>query len=344
MKVVLIATAFSILATSGSMGVAQEALPLWAQVPATISPDWSAFFAEKGKVRDQAMPAPDDREGWMTVQAAAGAQNAAAAEALAQGLGVELRDAEIGGVPVVEIIPADPVSSDKIGVYTHGGAYVVGVAKTPQAVLFAVATGLKVISIEYTLAPQSQCRDTTGEVVSVFAALAKEGISGRDVVLAGDSAGGGLAAGSVLRMRDEGMEMPAALVLWSPWADITETGDTYTTLRDAEVNYTYKNVLGPSANAYADLNDQRNPYVSPVYGNFAAGFPPTLIQGGGTRELFASNFIRLYQALDQSGQTVKLDLYEGMPHVFMAQLPGSPEAKAALAKTGAWVHQYLLRK
>lgn len=60
--------------------------------------------------------------------------------------------------------------------------------------------------------------------------------------------------------------------------------------------------------------------------------------------MFASNFIRLYQAIDQSGQTVKLDLYEGMPHVFMAQLPDTPEAKVALAKTGAWVDQYLLRK
>ncbi|SFH99366.1 alpha/beta hydrolase [Albimonas pacifica] len=344
MKLHLIATAFSVLAASGSVGAAQDSQPLWAQAPTTISPDWSAFFAEKGKNRDQTVPAPDDVDGWTTVRTAAGAQNAAAAEVLAAGLGITFRDTEIGGVPVVEIIPADPVGDDRIGVYTHGGAYVLGVAKTPQAVLFAAATGLKVISIEYTLAPHAQWDQATGEVVSVFAALAEAGVGGRDIVLAGDSAGGGLAAGSVLRMRDEGLEMPAALVLWSPWADVTETGDTYRTLRDAEANYTYRAVLGPSAIAYADEADQRNPYVSPVYGDFAAGFPPTLIQGGGTRELFVSDFIRLYQALDQSGRTVKLDLYEGMPHVFIAQRPASPEAKAAFAKTGAWVDQHLLRK
>ncbi len=157
-----------------------------------------------------------------------------------------------------------------------------------------------------------------------------------DIVLYGNSAGGGLSAGSVLKMRDQGMEMPAALILWSPSSDITETGDSYVTLRDAEPFFTYRDVLGPSALAYADATDHRHPYVSPVYGDFTIGFPPTLIQGG-AKEIFLSNFVRLYQALDQAGQTVKLDLYEGMPHVFMAALPESPKSRAAVGKAGDWV-------
>jgi monoterpene epsilon-lactone hydrolase len=129
--------------------------------------------------------------------------------------------------------------------------------------------------------------------------------------------------------------------LRSPWADITETGDSYVTLREAEPYYTYKHILGPSALAYADVNDHKNPYVSPVYGDFSQGFPPTLIQGG-TKEIFLSNFIRLYQSLDQAGQTTKLDIYEGMPHVFVSTLPETAESQAATAKVRNWVSEYLI--
>ncbi len=95
-----------------------------------------------------------------------------------------------------------------------------------------------------------------------------------------------------------------------------------------------------SDNQGADPAEQKHPYVSPVYGDFSTGFPPTLIQGG-TKEIFLSNFIRLYQALDTSGQTVKLDLYEGMTHVFQPRLPDSPESTTALKKMAAFLEQHL---
>lgn len=161
-----------------------------------------------------------------------------------------------------------------------------------------------------------------------------------DIAIYGDSAGGGMAAGVVLKMRDDGMGMPAAVVLWSPWADITETGDTYETLKLAEPMYIYEKHLKHSADAYADPKDQKNPYVSPVYGDYTKGFPPTLIQGG-TKEIFLSNFIRLYQALDSDGQKAKLDLYEGMSHVFQAFMPDTPESKMALGKVDAFLKQHL---
>jgi epsilon-lactone hydrolase len=121
------------------------------------------------------------------------------------------------------------------------------------------------------------------------------------------------------------------LVPWSPGTDVTEAVDTYVTLRDAEPFYTYNNLLGPAALAYANSKDNKNLYVSPVYGDFTLGFPPTLTQGG-TKEIFLSNFIRLYQALDQAGQTVKLDIYEDMPQVFIYAFPESTESQATIAK------------
>jgi acetyl esterase/lipase len=244
---------------------------------------------------------------------------------------------------VVKVTPSNLARTDKIAVYLHGGAYVLNSAKAviESAMFFAAETGLRVIAVDYTLAPHSKWQDTTNEVIAVFKALAEQGFEADDILLYGDSAGGGLAAGVTLKMRDLGMEMPAAVVLWSPWADISETGDTYVTLRDAEPYFTYKDILGPAALAYADAEDHKNPCVSPVYGDFTLGFPPTLIQGG-TKEIFLSGFIRLYQALDQSGQTAKLDLYEGMPHVFIPTLPDTVESQAAIAKVRAWAEKYLL--
>jgi len=322
---------------------AQDMVPLWASVPETISPEWGAFFLKKGQGREATMPAPDDLEGWKAVQAANDEAKEAAADEKAAAFGVTYEVREIAGIPVVEVTPSKLASTDKIAVYTHGGAYVLNSAKAviESAMLFAAGTGVRVIAVDYTLAPQSRWQETTEEIIDVFKALAEQGFTADDIVLYGDSAGGGLAAAVTLKMRDLGLKMPAALVLWSPWADISETGDTYVTLRDAEPYYTYQHVLGPAALAYADAEDHKNPYVSPVYGDFKPGFPPTLIQGG-TRELFLSNFVRLYQALDQARQTVKLDIYEGMPHVFVPTLPESAESRAAMAKVRDWVSEYLL--
>jgi epsilon-lactone hydrolase len=92
--------------------------------------------------------------------------------------------------------------------------------------------------------------------------------------------------------------------------------------------------------AYADPAHQRIPYASPIYGNFSKGFPPTLIQVG-TKEILLSDSVRLYQALDQAGIPVKLDVYEGMPHVFQGSLVNTPESKIALSKMDNFLKQFL---
>ena len=200
---------------------------------------------------------------------------------------------------------------------------------------------LEVISINYTVAPFSKWNKTTDEVVSVIQALKEEqGYSlGDYVAMFGDSAGGGLVAASVLKMRDKGLGMPAAVVLWSPWLDLTGNGDTYFTLKDADPYLSYDSFLKNTAGAYADPADQKNPYVSPVYGNFSKGYPPTLIQGD-TREIFLSEFVRLYQALDHAHVPVKLDIYEGMPHVHQ-YLYKTPESKVALSKMTDFLKMHL---
>lgn len=327
----------------GNYVAAQETETSFVHVPSTISEQAQAIIR---MLSDPSLlpepPASDDIKAWKAIQEEREAFSLERQKPVVELLRPAVTEMKLGGVPVLDVKPINWKDNRKVMVYTHGGAYTFFSAKSTlsSAALMAETTGLRVISVDYTLAPHAKWQQVTDQVVSVFKALRKQGYAMKDIAIYGDSAGGSLAAGSVLKMRDQGMGMPAAVILWSPWSDITDTGDSYVTLKYAEPNYLYEKHLKPAADAYADPKDQKHPYVSPVYGDYAKGFPPTLIQGG-TKEIFLSNFIRHYQELDTAGQTVKLDLYEGMTHVFQAALPGSPESKTALAKVDVFLKQHL---
>ena len=315
----------------------------YVHIPDTISQEAREFLrALPDPNLGSACPEPDEVEKWKSVQKAAELRDFERQKGLVDRLHPKLTKRNFAGVPVLDIKTRGWKDNGKVLVYTHGGAYTFHSAGSTLAssLLVANSTGIRVISVDYTLAPHSRWPQMIAQVVTVFEELMKQGYAMDDIAVFGDSAGGGMAAGVVLKMRDKGMGMPAAVVLWSPWADITETGDTYETLKRAEPMYTYAKLLKNSALAYAAPEDHKNPYVSPVYGDFTKGFPPTLIQGG-TKEIFLSNFIRLYQALDTAGRTVKLDLYEGMPHGFQAVIPDSPESKTALKKVDAFLRRFM---
>ena len=249
---------------------------------------------------------------------------------------------DLGGLEVIDIKPKNWEDNGKVLVYTHGGDYTLGSANSTVggAILAANATGLRVVSINYTVAPFSKWNQTTDEVLSVIQALKDHyGYSLDDIAMFGDSAGGGLAAATILKMRDLGVGMPAAVILWSPWLDLTASGDTSYTLKNADPILSYDAFLKNAADAYADPRDQKNPYVSAVYDNFTKGYPPTMIQGG-TKETLLSDFIRLYQALDQNEIPVKLDIYEGMPHAHQFYYK-APESKIALSKMNDFLRVHL---
>jgi acetyl esterase/lipase len=139
------------------------------------------------------------------------------------------------------------------------------------------------------------------------------------IVVGGASAGGNLAAALGLRARDEGLPAPAGLVLLTPEVDLTESGDSFETNRHLDV------VLPqglPGANRlYAGGHDLADPYLSPLFGDFTRGYPPTFLQAG-TRDLFLSNTVRMHRALLKAGIPVELHIFEGMPH---GGFGGSPE-------------------
>src|SRR5262249_5818263 len=140
---------------------------------------------------------------------------------------------KVGGVPVLAVTPQGWKDNGKVLVHLHGGAYTLHSARSrlTSSAPAAHATGLLVLSVDYTVGPSGKWKQVTDEVLAVFAGLREQGRALKDIAIYGESAGGGLAAGSVLKMRDHGLGMPAAVVLWSPWADITDRGDSSVTMR-----------------------------------------------------------------------------------------------------------------
>jgi epsilon-lactone hydrolase len=288
------------------------------------------------------IPNSDDLKGWQKLNQQASSMFMQLSQPIVDSYQPDISATKLGDINILDVKPKGWRDNGKVLIYVHGGGYtLLGANSTlSNPAVVANATGLRVISVDYSLAPLSKWNQTTDEVVSVMQALRDQGYSLNDIGMYGDSAGGGLVGGSVLKMRDEGLGMPAALVLWSPWTDVTRIGDTYTTLRNADPFLSEVTMLENMANAYAHPSDQKNPYVSPVYGNFSNGFPPTLIQGG-TKEMLLSDFVRLYQALDQAGIPVKLDIYEGMPHAFQAFFQNTAESDLAISKTSNFLREYL---
>lgn len=317
---------------------AQQAPKTIDHVPTTLSPQAQAAMRKVNVVDWEARraPAPDDLGGWTRRRDAQIAAQIGPGEQVAAREQVSLRDITLGGVPVLEILPRVVKDSRRVIVYTNGGAYTMSSARGRLLAMpsLANATGMRIVSVDYTTAPAANWKTIQSQVMAVLQSLRQQGYAMKDIALVGDSAGGGLATSTVLNLRDQGLGMPGVVVLWSPWADLTDEGDTAVTLRDADPVLSYDLLLRNSALAYAQGLELTDPRVSPVYADFGKGFPPTLIQEG-TRTIFLSTSVRLYRRLDEAGQKPVIDMYEGMPHVFQ-DLP-VPEAATAIRKSAEFI-------
>jgi acetyl esterase/lipase len=316
----------------------------WAYIPDTVSDEARGYLATTASDRSASpfAPEPDDLAGWDAARALREGPAAKASEAVVSRLKARVLEDQFGGVPVLDLRPDGWEDNGKVIVALHGGAWVYYSARSTigSAALVADATGTRVISVDYTVAPRGKWTTVTSEVVAVIRALERAGRDLGSIALFGDSAGANVAGAVSHLMRDQGMGLPAALVLWSPCVDFANGGDTRMTLSTADPAVCYDRRLEHAMLAYASRQDWGSPYVSPIFGDFRKGFPPTLIQAG-TREILLSDSVRLYQAIDSSGGVAKLDLYEGMTHVFQALAPSTPESKTALNKIRAFLNTHL---
>jgi acetyl esterase/lipase len=326
------------LLLSSVTAMATDTVPL----PDTISPEAKAVieFLQSAGLKQLKGPAPDDIAGWKALHDAQEKALEAPNKAVLDQLGATVTDAVIGGVPVLDIRPKGWTDDGRVIVYIHGGAFTLFSARSMAGLgaLVANAAGMRMISIDYTNPPAAQWDTVQAQVDAALKGIVAQGTPIDRVALFGDSAGGNLVIRAVLKLRDEGAGLPAAVLLFSPWADLSNSGDTAITLPEADPTLSYGGLLANSARAYAGELDLKDPRVSPLYANFAKGFPPALIQDG-TRTILLSDSVRTYRALKAAGQDAVIDLYEGMWHIF--QGAPAPEAAEALASAGAFLRQRL---
>lgn len=281
----------------------------------------------------QAEPTANNTAGWKALQQRIDTQfEAMFSKPVQQLYQPKLKGISIGTIPALEVTPANWQENNKLVIYLHGGAYTRFSPRSTLQVSVPIAHDLasKVIALDYTLAPWGDFKSITGEVVEAYKALLAQGHQAKDIVFLGDSAGGGLVAGSVMRLQDENLPMPAALILWSPWVDLNNQGDTFITLAKADPIVDIGNIANAAA-TYAKQEHWKHPWASPIYGEIKSAFPATLIQCG-TREILLSQCVRFYQKLDDGKRQVKLDIYEAMPHVFQGFFFHIEESKLARKK------------
>jgi monoterpene epsilon-lactone hydrolase len=243
-------------------------------------------------------------------------------------LHVTVEPTNIAGVKAYLVTPRDlrPENVNRMLVHVHGGGYFSGggEAATNEAIMMAGIGGYRVISIDYRMPPEFPFPAGLNDALIVWRSLAQT-VSPKNMAVFGSSAGGGLALAMVLKAKDEGFPLPAAVGAGTPWSDLDKIGDSYFTNEYVDnMLVTWNGWLGGAAKLYANGHDLKNPYLSPVYGDFR-NFPPTILTAG-TRDLFLSNTVRVHRALRRAGVEADLNVYEGMSHAQYAG-PGMPEAR-----------------
>ena len=210
--------------------------------------------------------------------------------------------------------------------YCHGGGYSTGshiYARTLTTKL-AGSTSMDVLSFDYRLAPENPYPAATEDAMKAWDYLMLLGYGARDVIIAGDSAGGNLALSLVLRLKEQERLLPRGLVLMSPWTDLTSSGETHETKAEVDPVLDAEYLKRMITN-YAEGCELSDPYISPLFGDFS-GFPPVYIQAG-DNEILLSDSEMLHKKLIQANVSVKLDVFKGMWHVFqMSPLKTSHDA------------------
>jgi acetyl esterase/lipase len=250
------------------------------------------------------------------------------------------------GLPHAE--PAGGFRSERIGgvagewagagggvtlLYLHGGAFFTGSPRRYRPISAALAErGFDVFSPAYRLAPRHPFPAALDDALAVYAALAERG----EIVIAGDSAGGGLALSLMLARRDAGLSLPAAAALFSPWTDLAATGAS---ARDNEASDPLfsRRMLKNAARAYLVEESARNPLASPLYGDLR-GLPPLLLHAS-TIELLRDDSIRFAARAMEAGVDARVALWAGTPHCWQLAALLMPQARESIEQAADFLRE-----
>lgn len=228
---------------------------------------------------------------------------------------VEYEQIEIDGMPAEWLSVGRRHMKKYVILYCHGGGYMTGSIKYARTLTtkLAMSTSMDVLCFDYRLAPEEPYPAALEDAVKAWDYLMYLGYGGRDVILAGDSAGGNLSLALTLMLKEQGRLLPRGIVCMSPWTDLTLSGKSHESKKEIDpvLDEAY---LEQAIHAYTAGEDLKNPFISPLFGEFE-NFPPVYIQVG-DNEILLNDATALHKKLVKENVPVKIDIYKGMWHVF----------------------------
>lgn len=230
----------------------------------------------------------------------------------------------------MEITAPAEIKDERVILQLHGGGYIGPMKNIYRtfAIYYCKALGEgRVVTIDYRVAPENPYPAALEDAVDAYEYLLEQGISPKNIIVAGDSAGGGLTLALIMYLRDKGYELPKAVITMSAWTDLTCENASYETnfKNDPLFGNTKDSMIYDSA--YIGAEDPKNPYISPVYGKFN-DFPPMLMQVGSI-EMLLDDTLEVAKKAKNEGCDVKYTIYEDMFHVFQMSKMLIPESRAA---------------
>jgi monoterpene epsilon-lactone hydrolase len=248
--------------------------------------------------------------------------------------GVSSKPVDAGGI-AAEWIAAEGADSERMIYWLHGGGYCIGSIDTHRALLgnISAASGARALAINYRLAPEDPFPAAVEDSVSAYLWLLSTGVDPVQVIIGGDSAGGGLAMATLVALREAGKLLPAGAVCISPWTDMTMSGESVVSKAEADPMITAEGITRVRA-AYVGTADPRSPLASPIYADLS-GLPPLLIQVG-QNEVLLDDSTRMADRAKAAGVDVTLEVWPDMIHVWHFFAAALPEAQQAIERIGEW--------
>jgi acetyl esterase/lipase len=251
--------------------------------------------------------------------------------------GTQVDPADASGVPAEWVVAAG-VTAGRVVLYFHGGAYHLGSPARVRGLLalLSAAAQVRVLSVGYRLAPEDPFPAALEDALTAYRWLIASGTPAGQVVISGDSSGGGLALAVLVALRDAGDALPGAAVVMSPWTDLDLGAESLRSRAAVDVMLTPDGAR-EAADWYLAGQDARHPYASPLYADLH-GLPPLLIQAGDA-EILRDDSTRFAAAAQAAGVDVTLEVWPEMPHVWHAFAGLVPEADQAVQRIGRWLRE-----
>lgn len=253
--------------------------------------------------------------------------------------GISEVNVDVEGLRAVWLIP-DGAASDRAMLWFHGGGYMTGSIRSHRKMVghVAAATACRVLLVEYRLAPEHPYPAAIHDALVAVRWLVAQGFEPSGLALGGDSAGGGLAVATLLKLRSQGASLPAACILFSPWVDMAATGESIRTRASVDAMIDVE-ALKMGSGVYLGDHHPTDPLASPVYATLEA-LPPFYVQVGDF-EVLLDDSVRLAANASRDGVDVRLDIFPEMQHVFQTAVGTVPEADDAVARVGVWLRPHL---